>query len=84
MAGEKAGRRGRPTRAEASEKALAGVDADKIDPRAILERIAADTSAPATARVAACKALLAQPEQDPEAGRDPVTDLALKLLKRGN
>lgn len=67
-AGKKA-KRGRPSRAEASKKALealaaAGVDPATVDPRRILESIAADTSAPASARVQACRALLA--DRDPE------------------
>ena len=49
---------GRPTRAEASAKAFRGVDLAACDPVAILREIAADTSAPAGARVAAAKALL--------------------------
>ena len=56
--------RGRPSRAEASAKALAalqaaGIDVTDIDPRLILQAIAADPSAPASARVSAAKALLA-------------------------
>jgi hypothetical protein len=39
--------------------ALAGVDTSACDPRAILRAIALDGSAPHTARVLACKALLA-------------------------
>jgi hypothetical protein len=52
---------GRPTRAEATAKALKtpGIDPESIEPRHILSAIAADTSAPAAARVAACKMLLA-------------------------
>ena len=48
---------GRPTRAEATAKALAAivVDPTTIDPRGILAAIAADRSAPAGARVAACR-----------------------------
>jgi hypothetical protein len=52
-------RRGRPTRAEQSAKALAGVDLSKLDPLDVLREIAADTSAPASARVAAAKELRA-------------------------
>jgi hypothetical protein len=40
---------------------------NRLDPRAVLEEIAADPDAGATARVAACRALLkldAQPEDD--------------------
>jgi hypothetical protein len=43
----------------ASAKALAGVDTAAVDPRAVLKAIAADVSAPASARAAAAKALLA-------------------------
>ena len=59
---------GRPTRAEASAKALRGVDLAACDPVAILREIAADTSAPAGARVAAAKALLEVQDQDPAEG----------------
>lgn len=76
-------RRGRPSRKEASQKAMADVDLTTIDPRRVLLQIAADTSAAATARVAACRALLADRGKDPAAGDDdPVTELALKLLRR--
>jgi hypothetical protein len=53
----KHGRRGRPSRAEASAKALAGVDVSNVDPLAVLREVAADPSAPASARVAAAKEL---------------------------
>ena len=60
-------RGGRPTRAEATAKALAaiGVDPAMINPMNILAAIAADLSAPATARVAAAKALLRQRDPGP-------------------
>jgi hypothetical protein len=51
-------KRGRPPRAEASRKALAGIDVGGIDPLDVLRAVAADSSAPASARVAAAKALL--------------------------
>jgi hypothetical protein len=51
-------RRGRPNRREASEAALANVDLSKLDPLDVLRAIAADTSAPASARVTAAKALM--------------------------
>jgi hypothetical protein len=51
--------RGRPSRAEASREALRGVDPQSVDPLDVLREIAADPSAPASARVAAVKALLA-------------------------
>jgi hypothetical protein len=51
-------RRGRPSRAQASREALAGVDVSKLDPLDVLRAIAADSSAPASARVArGCKSL---------------------------
>jgi hypothetical protein len=56
---------GRPSRAEASAKALLGVDLTAVDPVAILRAIAADRSAPASARVSAAKALLGLRDQDP-------------------
>jgi hypothetical protein len=56
-------RRGRPTRAEASARATdalaaAGIDVADVDPRLILKAIAADVSAPASARVSACRKLI--------------------------
>jgi hypothetical protein len=56
--------RGRPSRAEASAKTIAalqaaGIDPTSIDPRAVLAAVAADPSAPAYARVSAARALLA-------------------------
>ena len=76
-------RGGRPRRAVASAKALAGVDLSTLDPLAVLRGIAGDTSAPATARVAACRALLlADPKSAPEGDDDPITRLALKLLAK--
>jgi hypothetical protein len=42
-----------------------GVDPALINPRRILASIAGDADAPASARVAACKALLAAGDQDP-------------------
>lgn len=81
-------RGGRPTRAAASAKALAAlaIDPSTIDPRTILATIAADPSAAATARVAACRVLLAgtgeiAPAADSDDDEDPVTKLALKLLR---
>jgi hypothetical protein len=54
-------RGGRPSRARASAKALAGlvIDPTAVDPKLILAQIMVDTSAPAAARVSAAKALLA-------------------------
>jgi hypothetical protein len=79
-------RTGRPTRADASARALAalgaaGIDAASLDPRLILQSIAADPSAPATARVSACRILLGlagadAPEDD---GVDALTRRALEM-----
>jgi hypothetical protein len=79
-------RKGRPSRATASARALAAlkIDPASIDPRQVLQAIAADTSAPATARVSACKALLGTPDDAAKSAgeNDPVTELALRLLRR--
>jgi hypothetical protein len=53
---------GRPRRAEATAKALLGVDLTTCDPVTILRAIALDGSMPGSTRVSACKALLALPE----------------------
>jgi hypothetical protein len=63
MTDEPPRRRGRPTRAEASAKATAalqaaGIDIADVDPRVILRAIAADPSLPASARVSACRKLI--------------------------
>jgi hypothetical protein len=50
---------GRPSRAEASRRALLGVDLTTCDPVAILREIALDRSMPGSTRVAACRALIA-------------------------
>jgi hypothetical protein len=89
-------RRGRPTRAQAAERAASAlkalaVDPSTVDPEAILRAIACDTSAPAAARVQACKALLAhqQPTAEPAkpgagAPPDELTQRALQILGRLN
>jgi hypothetical protein len=52
--------------------------------RGILETIASDPVAPATARVAACKALLASTAGHPAVeSNDPITIAALRLLNGG-
>jgi hypothetical protein len=50
---------GRPTRAEATAKALLGIDLAACDPVAILREIALDRSMPGSTRVAACRELRA-------------------------
>jgi hypothetical protein len=74
---------GRPSRAEASAKALAGVDLTA----AILRQIAADRSMPGSTRVMACKALLGVQDQDPEkasAGGARINERAVALMRRAN
>jgi hypothetical protein len=78
---------GRPTRAEASAKALRGVDLASIDPVAILKEIAGDTSAPAGARVAAAKALLEVQDQDAaenSGGDTRINARAAAMMRRAN
>jgi hypothetical protein len=78
---------GRPTRREASQRALSGMDLSTLDPVEVLRAIAGDTSAPASARVAAAKALLMERErenqsEDQSAG-DAVSRRALRILHGG-
>ena len=79
-------RRGRPTRQEEMQRALAeiGLDPTLINPLRILASIAANKSMPPTARVAACKVLLGVRDEDPAedsaaAGSD-VAERAIKLM----
>jgi hypothetical protein len=77
-------KRGRPTREEATAKALAAILVDPltIDPRQILAGIAVDRSAPAGARVAACRTLLGLSE-GPDArmvAEDSVAERAIRLM----
>jgi hypothetical protein len=71
---------GRPTRATRSATALVGVDLSKVDPVAVLRSIAADVTAPATARVQAARALLAYVKEDTPETLDPVTAAAIKTM----
>ena len=78
-------RPGRPSKSEELAQVLAelGVDPALIDPRRVLASIAADADAPASARVAACKALLARDPDQPvhsAAGGDAVSVRAQQLL----
>ena len=58
-----------------------------VDPRVILEQIAADKTQPATARVSAAKALLGLSRQTPEekgqAAEDNTMKRALELVASG-
>jgi hypothetical protein len=76
---------GRPSRAEASAKALLGVDLAAVDPVAILRTIASDASVPASARVAACRALLGQRDHDPtDSPGNDINARAVALMRRAN
>jgi hypothetical protein len=81
---------GRPSRDVASNAALAGVDLSTLDPIAVLRAIAGDASAPASARVAAARALIAderrggqQPDDHPQNAGDAVARHALRILRGG-
>ncbi|MER9590929.1 hypothetical protein NKI94_19250 [Mesorhizobium australicum] len=79
-------KRGRPTRAAASKRALSGVDISAVDPLTVLRQIAADTSAPANARLQAARTLLAREgkkEKGDGAEHDRISERALTLLKGG-
>lgn len=80
-------KRGRPSRATASKRALKGVDLTAVDPLDVLRSIAADTSAPANARLQAARTLLARngkaEEEGDTAALDRVSQRALKLLQGG-
>ncbi|WP_338688339.1 hypothetical protein V5279_24495 [Bradyrhizobium sp. 26S5] len=75
------GKGGRPTRSAASKRALAGVNLSAVDPRSVLRQIAADASAPASARVQAARALIADDRRNNEA--PPEADTALDAVSRG-
>lgn len=79
-------KRGRPTRATASKRALAGVDIDAVDPLTVLRQIAADTSAPANARLQAARTLLARDgrkQKGDGSENDRIAERTLKLLNGG-
>jgi hypothetical protein len=76
---------GRPTRSEASVKALRGVDLTAVDPVAILRQIAADCSQPGSTRVAACKTLLGVQDDPVEGSGDPrINARAVAMMRRAN
>lgn len=69
-------RGGRPTREEAERRRIlsAGVDPALVDPRRILAAIALDGATPATARVQACKVLIATSAGSPLVPGVPLAD----------
>ena len=73
---------GRPSRAEASTRALLGVDVTVCDPVAILREIALDRSQPGSTRVSAAKALLALPDGSDArvVADDAVSTRALQIM----
>jgi hypothetical protein len=72
---------GRPSRAEASAKALLGVDPATVDPMAVLREIMADRSQPGSTRVSAAKALLGLPDQDSAEDSAAASDVAQRAIK---
>jgi hypothetical protein len=72
--------RGRPNRAETSALALAGIDLSACDPVVILQSIALDISAPAAARVAACRELRKAAAAGPVDGLDEITRAAIRAM----
>jgi hypothetical protein len=74
-------RRGRPTRAQLSAKVLAGLDPSKVDPWLILATIASDASAPAAARVAACRLLIERNEGD-DGGGSRINARAIAMMRQ--
>ena len=78
---------GRPSRAEASAKALLGVDLTAVDPVAVLREIMADHSQPGSTRVAAARTLLGVKDQDAAAEDVPAGDInarAVAMMRRAN
>jgi hypothetical protein len=78
---------GRPSRAEASARALRGLDLGTCDPAAILREIALDRSQPGSTRVAACRALLGQRDPDPAenaVGDTRINARAVAMMRRAN
>ncbi|WP_056501253.1 hypothetical protein [Aureimonas sp. Leaf454] len=81
------GRGGRPTKQAALLKRVdaAGIDPALVNPRRVLAAIAVDAAAPASARVAAAKALLTassgQAVPVSETAHQPLDDLSRKALE---
>jgi hypothetical protein len=74
---------GRPSRAEASRRALLGVDLTQCDAVAILRAIALDRSQPGSTRVSACRTLLGLSEgSEARIPADALTNRALQILQR--
>jgi hypothetical protein len=76
-------RRGRPSKSEEVQRALAAVGCDPmvIDPLRILAGIAADESMPPTARVSACKVLLGVKDQEPAEDSAAGSDVAQRAIR---
>jgi hypothetical protein len=74
---------GRPTRAEATAKALAAlaIDPRTVDPLAVLAGIMVDVSLPASARVQAARALIAARDQRPAEDFAASSDVAARAIR---
>jgi hypothetical protein len=77
-------RRGRPTRAQVSAKVLAELDPSKVDPWLIVATIASDASAPAAARIAACRLLIERSDGDNADGGSRINERAIAMMRRAN
>jgi hypothetical protein len=77
--------RGRPSREDELRRAMAefGIDPELVDPRRVLASIAVDTNAPASARVAAARALLGGRAGDLEDAGDAaqINDRAIARMR---
>ena len=77
-------RRGRPTRAQVSAKVLAELDPSKVDPWLIVATIASDASAPAAARIAACRLLIERSDGDNAGGGSSINERAIAMMRHAN
>jgi hypothetical protein len=71
-------------RAQVSAKVLAGIDPSKVDPWLILATIASDASAPAAARVSACRLLIERSEGDDTGDDSRINARAIAMMRRTN
>jgi hypothetical protein len=76
-------KRGRPSRQEATARALAAlaIDPRTVDPLAVLAGIMVDVSLPAAARVQAARALIAARDQGPAKDFAAGSDVAARAIR---
>jgi hypothetical protein len=75
---------GRPSRAEASTKALLGVDLTALDPVAVLREIMGDRSQPGSTRVAAARTLLGVQDAVEDRPGGDINARAVAMMHRAN